>query len=55
MVELDIGSHFAALHQFILLQDGEFAQNLTDQLFDKVCDKTFAVDLFSDSAVTCSI
>ena len=36
MVDLEIDNHFVALQQFILLQDGEFGQSLSDQLFNKV-------------------
>jgi len=36
LVDLDIERHFVALHRYLLLQDGEYTQSLTDQLFDKV-------------------
>jgi len=37
LVDLDIERHFVALHRYLLLQDGEYTQSLTDQLFNKVC------------------
>ncbi len=36
LADLDTERHFEALRQFLLLQDGEFAQSLSDQLFEKV-------------------
>jgi len=36
LVDLDIERHFVALHRYLLLQDGEYTQSLTDQLFNKV-------------------
>jgi hypothetical protein len=36
MVDLELNGHFVSLHRYLLLQDGEFSQTLTDQLFEKV-------------------
>jgi len=36
LVDLEIERHFVALHRYLLLQDGEYTQSLTDQLFSKV-------------------
>uniref|UniRef100_UPI00358EF79D gamma-tubulin complex component 6 isoform X2 n=1 Tax=Myxine glutinosa TaxID=7769 RepID=UPI00358EF79D len=35
-VDLNIEKHFETLQHFLLLEDGEFAQSLSDQLFDKM-------------------
>ena len=35
-VELNLGAHFEALRRFLLMEDGEFAQSLSDLLFEKV-------------------
>uniref|UniRef100_A0A8C4QNZ8 Gamma-tubulin complex component 6 n=1 Tax=Eptatretus burgeri TaxID=7764 RepID=A0A8C4QNZ8_EPTBU len=35
-VDLKIEKHFETLQHFLLLEDGEFAQSLSDQLFDKM-------------------
>ena len=35
-VELNLGAHFEALRHFLLMEDGEFAQSLSDLLFEKV-------------------
>lgn len=35
-VELHLGAHFEALRHFLLMEDGEFAQSLSDLLFEKV-------------------
>lgn len=35
-VELGVERHFEALRHFLLMEDGEFAQSLTDLLFEKV-------------------
>lgn len=35
-VELRLESHFEALRHFLLMEDGEFAQSLSDLLFEKV-------------------
>ena len=37
LVDLDIERHFVALRRYLLLQDGEYTESLTDQLFNKVC------------------
>ena len=37
LADLNIELHFVALRRYLLLQDGEYAQSLTDQLFNKVC------------------
>ncbi|XP_042103867.1 gamma-tubulin complex component 6 isoform X4 [Ovis aries] len=34
-VELNLGAHFEALRHFLLMEDGEFAQSLSDLLFEK--------------------
>lgn len=35
-VELGLEAHFEALRHFLLMEDGEFAQSLSDLLFEKV-------------------
>nr|XP_006212657.1 gamma-tubulin complex component 6 [Vicugna pacos] len=35
-VELRLGAHFEALRHFLLMEDGEFAQSLSDLLFEKL-------------------
>ncbi|XP_070192962.1 gamma-tubulin complex component 6-like [Littorina saxatilis] len=35
LVELKIDTHFEALHRYLFMADGDFAQNLTDILLDK--------------------
>lgn len=35
-VELSLEKHFEALRHFLLMEDGEFAQSLSDLLFEKV-------------------
>lgn len=35
-VELGVEGHFEALRHFLLMEDGEFAQSLSDRLFEKV-------------------
>lgn len=35
-VELGVERHFEALRHFLLMEDGEFAQSLSDLLFEKV-------------------
>lgn len=35
-VELRLEAHFEALRHFLLMEDGEFAQSLSDLLFEKV-------------------
>ncbi|XP_038612432.1 LOW QUALITY PROTEIN: gamma-tubulin complex component 6 [Tachyglossus aculeatus] len=35
-VELNVEKHFAALRHFLLMEDGEFAQSLSDMLFEKL-------------------
>lgn len=35
-VELNLGAHFEALRHFLLMEDGEFAQSLSDLLFEKL-------------------
>ncbi|KAG7253457.1 hypothetical protein CRUP_002052 [Coryphaenoides rupestris] len=39
-VELGVERHFEALRHFLLMEDGEFAQSLGDQLFEKVTSHT---------------
>eukprot|EP00070_Physeter_catodon_P039688 XP_028346582.1 gamma-tubulin complex component 6 isoform X4 [Physeter catodon] len=41
-VELHLGAHFEALRHFLLMEDGEFAQSLSDLLFEKFLPETFA-------------
>ena len=36
LADLKIEEHFRALRSFIFMQDGEFGQTLSDQLFEKV-------------------
>lgn len=47
-VELGVERHFEALRHFLLMEDGEFAQYLSDLLFEKVllsqrCCRLYAV------------
>lgn len=42
-VELHLETHFEALRHFLLMEDGEFAQSLSDLLFEKVT-KTWSWD-----------
>ena len=42
LVDLDVESHFVAMRRYLLLEDGEYMQSLTDQLFNKV-SWTFAL------------
>lgn len=35
-VELGVERHFEAMRHFLLMEDGEFAQSLSDLLFEKV-------------------
>lgn len=35
-VELGVEKHFETLRHFLLMEDGEFALSLSDQLFEKV-------------------
>lgn len=35
-MELHLETHFEALRHFLLMEDGEFAQSLSDLLFEKV-------------------
>lgn len=35
-VKLGLEGHFEALRHFLLMEDGEFAQSLSDLLFEKV-------------------
>lgn len=35
-VELGVEKHFEALRHFLLMEDGEFAQSLSDLIFEKV-------------------
>ena len=34
--DLEVGRHFEVLRRYMLMQDGEFSQSLSDQLFQKV-------------------
>ena len=36
LVDLKIDTHFEALHHYLFMADGDFAQNLTDILLEKV-------------------
>lgn len=40
-VELGVERHFEALRHFLLMEDGEFAQSLSDLLFEKVTHSLF--------------
>lgn len=35
-VEIGVEKHFEVLRHFLLMEDGEFAQSLSDRLFEKV-------------------
>lgn len=45
-VELQLEAHFEALRHFLLMEDGEFAQSLSDLLFEKVSRIGVAVRLW---------
>ena len=36
MGELQVEKHLVAIRRFLFMQDGEFGQSLSDQLFEKV-------------------
>ncbi|KAJ7329644.1 hypothetical protein JRQ81_015818 [Phrynocephalus forsythii] len=40
-VELNVEKHFGALRHFLLMEDGEFAQSLSDLLFEKYLPEMF--------------
>lgn len=40
-VDLRVERHFEALRHFLLMEDGEFAQSLSDLLFEKVRSEKF--------------
>ena len=40
LVDLKIDTHFEALHHYLFMADGDFAQNLTNILLEKVKLKT---------------
>lgn len=40
-VELRLEAHFEALRHFLLMEDGEFAQSLSDLLFEKVTPRVW--------------
>lgn len=43
-VELNVEKHFEALRHFLLMEDGEFAQSLSDLLFEKVSCPDFSLN-----------
>lgn len=42
-VDLGVERHFEALRHFLLMEDGEFAQSLSDLLFEKVGSVRFCI------------
>lgn len=42
-VDLGVERHFEALRHFLLMEDGEFAQSLSDLLFEKVGSERFYI------------
>lgn len=42
-VDLGVERHFEALRHFLLMEDGEFAQSLSDLLFEKVGNVRFYI------------
>ena len=51
MTDLGIEQHFKALRSFLLMEDGEFGESLSDQLFEKVHHVKFGLDQQKDSTV----
>ncbi|XP_005379728.1 PREDICTED: gamma-tubulin complex component 6 [Chinchilla lanigera] len=52
-VELHLESHFEALRHFLLMEDGEFAQSLSDLLFEKLAAGQSPGELLSPLALNC--
>ncbi|KAM6162270.1 gamma-tubulin complex component 6 [Erethizon dorsatum] len=52
-VELHLESHFEALRHFLLMEDGEFAQSLSDLLFEKLAAGQTPGELLSPLALNC--
>ncbi|XP_010632579.1 gamma-tubulin complex component 6 isoform X2 [Fukomys damarensis] len=52
-VELHLESHFEALRHFLLMEDGEFAQSLSDLLFEKLGAGQTPGELLSPLALNC--
>nr|XP_004999784.1 gamma-tubulin complex component 6 isoform X2 [Cavia porcellus] len=50
-VELHLESHFEALRHFVLMEDGEFAQSLSDLLFEKLAAGQTPGELLSPLAL----
>ncbi|XP_072257700.1 gamma-tubulin complex component 6 [Pyxicephalus adspersus] len=46
-VELNMENHFIAIQHFLLMEDGEFAQSLSDQLFEKLVSGHTPSELFT--------
>ncbi|KAM9311725.1 gamma-tubulin complex component 6 [Gastrophryne carolinensis] len=46
-VELNMEKHFEAIRHFLLMEDGEFAQSLSDQLFEKLVSGQTPSELFT--------
>ncbi|XP_068132453.1 gamma-tubulin complex component 6 [Hyperolius riggenbachi] len=46
-VELNMEKHFEAIRHFLLMEDGEFAQSLSDQLFEKLVTGHTPSELFT--------
>ncbi|CAI9609715.1 unnamed protein product [Staurois parvus] len=46
-VELNMEKHFVAIRHFLLMEDGEFAQSLSDQLFEKLVSGQTPGELFT--------
>lgn len=49
-VELGVESHFEVLRHFLLMEDGEFAQSLSDLIFEKVMSFHVAVTVWIQKA-----
>lgn len=45
-VELGVEKHFETLRHFLLMEDGEFALSLSDQLFEKVSTQFSPISVF---------
>lgn len=48
-VDLGVERHFEALRHFLLMEDGEFAQSLSDLLFEKVGSARFYITFLISS------
>jgi hypothetical protein len=40
--DLNVKHHFSSLRQFLLMEDGEFSQRLSDQLFERISNSRVA-------------